>query len=646
MSERLQHRGSDGCGVWVEGCVGVGHRMMHTTPESLRERQPLHWGEPGLTITADARVDNRDEMIAALGLRSQAREGIADSQIILAAYERWGEACSERLIGDFAFAIWDQRARRLFCARDPMGVKPFYYFRSDRAFVFASEIKALWVVDGPVRRLNELHVANFLEGIFDDRESTFFVGVQRLPAAHCCSISSETTTAPQCYWHLDAERELRLGSDAEYTEAFRTVFDEAVRCRVRSAFPTGSTLSGGLDSSSIACTARALAREVRADALHTFSAVFPGLSEEERRVADESEWIDAVLETGGFVTHHVRADELTPFHDIERVLWHLDEAHGAYNLYMHWALYEAAGKAGVRVLLDGIDGDACVSHGFERLPELLDGERWDEFDQQINALASTHQERRLEAVFWVRRFALAHLDGLARERRWTKWNSASRTLAARYGFNRRSLFLSHGVRPIVPEVLKETWRQVRGRPSTTNVLARGVKRRAHTSAMASSWPTSRKAHRSWIDNPLYQYALEIADKSAAPFRVEPRYPFFDRRLLEFCLALPIEQKLNAGWTRAILRRAMEGRLPPAVQWRPFKQDLSPNFCRGVRSYARELLATPERNDAYPADQYIDWAKVRALASRWVGDSGTQKRSEATNTLYRVAILRSWLTVDL
>ena len=157
MLESLAHRGPDGSGAWREGATGLGHRMLWTTPESLHERLPLADQTGKLAITADARIDNRQELIHLLGVADRPAEPISDSQLILAAYEKWGEQCVERLLGDFAFAIWDGRRQSLFCARDPLGVKHFYYYYSPgRAFVFASELKALLRLPFVPRRLNEL----------------------------------------------------------------------------------------------------------------------------------------------------------------------------------------------------------------------------------------------------------------------------------------------------------------------------------------------------------------------------------------------------------------------------------------------------------------------------------------------------------
>jgi asparagine synthase (glutamine-hydrolysing) len=180
MLDTLAHRGSDGANIWCENNVGLVHRMLWTTPESLLETLPLE--KDNLVITADARIDNRDELISALELSDLPKEKITDSDLILAAYQKWGEDCPTRLLGDFAFAIWDKREQILFCARDPMGVKPFYYYSSGNIFIFASEIKALFTSPYVPCNLNEPMVADYLAKIlFNGRkEDSFYQDIVEL----------------------------------------------------------------------------------------------------------------------------------------------------------------------------------------------------------------------------------------------------------------------------------------------------------------------------------------------------------------------------------------------------------------------------------------------------------------------------------
>ncbi|MEO1340667.1 MAG: asparagine synthetase B, partial [Cyanobacteria bacterium J06635_13] len=230
MVDSLLHRGADGSNIWRESNVGMGHLMLWTTPESLLEQLPWADSQTDTVITADARIDNRQELISLLGLKGD-RDKITDSSLILKAYHKWGEKCPAKLIGDFAFAIWDARHRRFFCARDPMGIKPFYYYCSGSVFAFASEIKALLRLSAVEPQLNELRVAYQLAGFLEDEEVTFYENIWRLKSAHSLIVNQESKKLEQ-YWALDPDQRIKLSSHQEYTAAFKELFTEAVHCRL------------------------------------------------------------------------------------------------------------------------------------------------------------------------------------------------------------------------------------------------------------------------------------------------------------------------------------------------------------------------------------------------------------------------------
>jgi asparagine synthase (glutamine-hydrolysing) len=610
MVEILAHRGPDGADVWCRNSVGLGHRMLWTTPESLAEKLPLANQTGDLVITADARIDNRDELITALALTGRSPQEVADSQLVLDAYEKWGEGCLEHLLGDFAFAIWDGRKQALFCARDHFGIKPLYYYLSERFFAFASEIKALFCLPEVPRRLNEVRVADHLARIFEDKASTFYQDILRLPAAHSITVGRGETRI-RSYWSLDPSREVRLSSDEDYAGVFRETFTEAVCCRLRSAFPVGSTLSGGLDSSSIACIARELLAAEGNRRLHTFSAIFSGLPEPDLSQIDERHYIDVVLAMGGFEPHYVQADCLSPLADLDRVLWHEDEAFLAPNLYMHWALYGAARQHDVRIFLDGIDGDTTVSHGLGYLAELTRTGRWRTLVAEATALSKRSN---------------------AFSPRWIIWQ--------------------YGLRPVIPESVVKTWRLLRGRPRSMRVANKAINpvlvervrlaERAQTLLGNGSGPahTARAEHWHSLTSALIPYTLELADKASAAFSLEARYPFFDRRLVEFCLALPPEQKLHQGWSRAVMRRAMDGILPQEVQWRFRKANLSPNFKRRLLDCEQRTLDEVILHDPQIICEYVDVPALRAAYHRY-SSQPMQAEADAL-TIYGVVMLARWL----
>jgi asparagine synthase (glutamine-hydrolysing) len=602
MIQSLAHRGPDRGDVWIEGSVGLGHRMLWTTPESLHEKLPLVNKTRDLALTADARIDNRDELITALGFTDYAREEISDGELILAAYEQWGERCPERLLGDFAFAVWDQRKQALFCARDHMGTKPLYYHRSGWAFVFASEIKGLLCVPEVPRRLNEVRVADYLVPILEDKEITFYQEILRLPPAHRMTVDRNGVRI-EPYWSLDPYRKVRYSSDGEYAEAFREVFTEAVRCRLRSAFPVGSLLSGGLDSSAIVCTARQLLSP--GYRLRTFSTIFDDVPQ-----CDERPFIDAVLAGGGLEPHYMHGDRLSPMADLDRVFHHQDEAFFSPNLFMYWAAQSTAHQQDVRVLLDGQDGDTTVSHGLAYLPELARRGHWMTLAAEVNGLNG----------FLV-------------------------------GASPRTILRRLVIGPLVPEPIRQVWRRLHGRtgPSWADdtpvrpdfaqrigladrIQALGGKDRSRPAR------TSREEHWRNLTTGVIPFALEVMDRVTVAFSIEPRYPFFDKRLVELCLALPPEQKLNQGWTRVVMRRAMTNILPAKVQWRENKSNLSPNFSRGLLAFERGLLEEVILDDPQAIEEYVDVPALRETYHRYA----SRGMDSDAMTVWRAITLALWL----
>lgn len=602
MVEILAHRGPDRVGIWSEGAIGLGHRLLWTTPESLLEHLPLVNQTGDLILTADARIDNRDELIAALGLMDRPAEKIADSQLILSAYEKWGDRCPEQLLGDFAFAIWDGRRQVLFCARDHMGVKPFYYYASGRAFIFATEIKALLCLPEVPRQLNEVKVANYLAAILHDNNSTFYKSILRLPPGHSLTISP-TGKRLQTYWSLDPSRELQM-TDAESAEAFREIFTKAVGCRLRSAFSIGSHLSGGLDSSSITCTARKILTAEGRSQLHTFSAIFDKVTQ-----CDERSFQNAVLAQGNLEPHYLQADHMSPLTDLDRLLWHQDEVFLPANQYFDWGMYGLANQLGIRVVLDGFDGDTTVSHGNEYLRELARRGQW-------LTLAT-------ETKAYGKRFNLPWRKVLG------QW-----------------IWL-YGIRPTLsgfPVIKSVKLRQPADNPMWDIPFNPDFVQRLDLVArfqakVLDSPQTERENHHRSLTNDVITHCLECLDRSAAAFSIETRFPFCDKRLVEICLALPPNQKLHQGWNRIVMRRAMDGILPPQIQWRANKANFAPSLEQGLQAYERERLEKVVLKDPGVIEEYVDVSALRQAYHRLVSQKATEND---VNTLWRTALLAVWL----
>ncbi len=576
MVETLAHRGSDDSNVLIDNYIGFGHRMLWTTPESLLEKLPFMSQNKELIITADARIDNRQELISLLNFDNISFDKITDSQIILASYGKWGESCVEKLLGDFAFVIWDKRQELMFCARDHFGIKPFYYYHSPESFVFASEIKGLFCLPDVPCKLNEVRIGDFLASVPHDKKSTYYQNIFRLPPAHTITVRS-TGIKSKSYWSLDPEYQLELGSDAEYAAKFREIFTEAVNCRLRSAYPIGSMLSGGLDSSSITCTAQKILSEANKSNLHTFSFIFDRVPE-----SDESSFINSVTSHTDVKPHYIKGDTISPLTDIEKILWHQDEPYFAPNLYLNWTTHKTANQLGIRIILDGFDGDSTVSHGFGYLRELARESKWLNLFREIQGYTKNFRgySEKFDTPAWIKFWSYLEQFGIQpfvskfRITRfiWYRYKDLEKKIESRFNKNT----------PVI------SWSSIFN-PEFLERIEIRKRRKILLKERYGSTVNERQEHYHAIKNGLLPNTLEILDKSAAAFAIELRYPFWDKRLVEFCLSLPAKQKMRLGWTRMILRKGMEGILPPEIQWRGGKGNLGASLEYGLQTFGKNNL---------------------------------------------------------
>ena len=296
MTAAMQARGPDGTQHWRQGPVALGHCAFHTTPESLGEQQPLGNHDRSLVLVLDGRVDNREELAREVRSRGASPRSLSDAELVLCAYEVWGEQCPEWIIGEFVFFVWDSRNRRLFGARDAVGTRHFYYHAGETWFAFASEIKGLLALGKFEPRLNESRLLDYLVEEFDrsDEVATFYQGISRMPAGHAMSASLDGTRIWR-YWDPGNLEPARYASQDECAEAFTEQLRIAVKCRLRAVGPVGATLSGGLDSSSIVALIRKEFRDQLNQPLRTFS-----LIREDRENCPDWRNIQAML-AGGWI---------------------------------------------------------------------------------------------------------------------------------------------------------------------------------------------------------------------------------------------------------------------------------------------------------------------------------------------------------
>lgn len=577
MVDTLAHRGSDGADVWCKDSIGLGNRLLWTTRESILEKLPLVNSTGNLVLTADARIDNREELISALDFYNLPAEKITDSQLILAAYEKWGEECPAKLIGDFAFAIWDKRKQELFCARDYMGVRPFYYYyHPGKIFAFASEIKALFSLPQVPRKVNEAKVGIFLcqlSGFAAYKTDTFYQDIFRLPAANWMKLSKRGLEF-KSFWDLHGEAmkiQSQLKTEEDYVSAFRSRFTEAIACRLRSAYPIVSTLSGGLDSSSVSCVARNLLREQNQQAeLQTIYGDCGVPS------TDEKSYVNAVLAQGGF-KHHI-AKVTGAISSAETVTPSLDQPVQMPTPAILLATLQSVNNMGARVLLTGHDGDTIVSHGRDYLEE-VESDNWQKL-QELYLTCLKQGYSPLNPSIMGNFESLLPQSCEAEE----AVQVASKTIKTFSDISLQDLVSQNLIKSSSEKLYRKN--KIRERMASRNwqdknsTISHDFAQRIDLEQLIKSeidyqfayLPSEYLNHYRGITSDNMQIGSEQIDAMSSALGIEPRHPFLDKRVIELCLAVPAKIKYESGLGRGVMRRAMQSILPEEVRERPDKVD--------------------------------------------------------------------------
>ena len=630
MAARMAHRGPDGIEAWASGPVAVAHLRLAVTPEDLRERQPAHHSASGVTLVADLRLDARDDLAHQLGLGRAAvglANGPTDADLLVQAYLKWGHETPERLVGDFAFAVWDARDQTVFAAVDPFSVRTLYYHDAPgRLFAFASEAKALLALDEIPDAIDTVRLAHYLSGTRTDLERSIFDRIRAVAPAQAV-VASSTGVRRWTYYEMAAGTGLGSLQGDEGVEAFRETFDRAVGDRTRSAFPVGAQLSGGLDSSSIAVVARDALRERDGGPLHTFTLTFDATP-----TTDERAYAQAVLDQGGFVPHMVPADDLSPLGNIADVYSVLDDGLVGGTQHQGWALLLAARDAGVRVVMDGFDGDTVVGHGDSILREAAERGDWRAFNQMAHAM-NEHYKRADHVQGFQEAFGT--YAGVFGQYGWPvlvdQAAFGSRTKLLRSLWTARREAGIDGA-----DAIRKLWRTL-ARPRSANLERREAAWRGRPGAVPrfvdagfaeqsgvdlrpSAMPRIdemgrvelRESQRDMLSGANVQGALRTPAQLAAALGFDLTHPFFDRRVVELCLALPADLSFADGWTRFVLRKALEGRLPDAVAWRVGKARMTPAVDRALRVHDADRLRQLADDPGWLED-YLDMDRLRRYA---------------------------------
>ncbi|MEO9131214.1 MAG: asparagine synthase-related protein [Sphingomonas sp.] len=580
MGKMLAFRGPDGQRSMVSERVGLGHCLLRVNLEDWHEAQPIEDGE--LTLVADLRLDNREALAAELGIEDADLRDMSDSALLLAAYRHWGDSCALHLLGDFTFAIWDAAARTLLIGRDHMGQRGLFYHHGEGLFVFATEVKALWAVEGVPRRLSDEAIGRRLLLAVDRVPGeTYFDQITALPNATLLRIDSAGIATSTSYWEPHAAPQHLDRDEAYYLSAYRRTVEEAVACRVRRLIRQPALcFSGGFDSGSIA----AFAGPIVAAQGRRVVAIASALAEGEHRpaVRDARAAAEAFRRYPFLDLHYyVRSADDSVFDDLETSF---DTTHNTIGtLYVRRGIYRIAAAAGARLVMDGHGGDYTVNvRPGAMLGRILRRGHFRRFLREFRIRTHTTGEPTLRLL---RNDVLPALLPL--------WLIAA------------MVSLRHGGVP--------AWRRSAvARDFAHSLFASGT---VDPSRVRGGYPVHHRWRERWL-HLLRKTALGAPVQStlAAAHGLEFTRPFHDKRVVELGLALPEAVQFGNGQDRYLARRALADILPTSLlERRPGNDAEDPDLFRMARTSAPTALAEARRSDREGRlSRYVDFERLEAM----------------------------------
>ena len=507
----------DDSGVWIDGSVALGHTMLWNTPESKYEHLPLHKDE--YVITMDARIDNRDELAKELVLPDLPLEEIGDSEFILAAYKKWKEECPTYLIGDFAFAIWDSKNERLFCARDHLGMKSFYYHENNAQLTYASDIGVVLASENVISNPNIEAMKMFAYNGSVSSDQTMYQNIKRLPAAHYMIVENGQISHKR-YWKIENITPSTMSIE-EASKKFNELFSQAIKVRLRTTQHTGfgCEVSGGLDSSSVFLVAKNLKKDIT-----PFSLLYGDYH------CDESSYIDLVSEKSNIVPVTVRADKLDYKHQYNMEF--------NYRVNRYWPIYvtftqefplaEKINDSNIKVVLTGQGGDHIMAGNTVCLTDYFLSFQWVKLYREVTYYQFDYKH--------TKEYFLVHL------------------LSKRQKKILKNIYFLFNKKPV----------------SSNKAIKNNEVNKRHYRSYAVEYDSkimTDTGFSMFSDNNAYK----VIEKE---YGIEYRHPFFDIKLVEFMLSLPPEFKMKQGVIKILLREAMHGVLPEEIRKRNTKAEFS------------------------------------------------------------------------
>jgi len=532
MTDAIIHRGPESEGFWVSNNIGFGHRRLAIIDLSENGRQPMHFFNR-YVITFNGEIYNYIELKQTIEQQGVLFFTNSDTEVLLALYHVYREKMLEFLDGMFAFSIWDSLEKVLFCARDRFGEKPFYYnYQPNNSFIFASEMKSLFAF-GLQKNVNHEQVFNYLAyDLLDNPEKksdTFFNSVNKLQPAHYIKITKDKFEVKK-YWSLNTKIDASISFDSACVKV-KELLTESVKKRLRSDVPIGTSLSGGLDSSTIVCLINSLNHNKEFQQ-NTFSARFNSPE------FDEGKYINEIVNLTKTKSYQVYNTENTFLDNLDKIYFHHEVPIGGPSVICQWDVMKLAKENNTTVLLDGQGADEVFAGYLKYFWVYL---------SEIYCNDKTFYKSENEAV------KLLHQKDYS------------------VGFKRKTEIYAPFIKNLALMFLKSKNRANLYNGISSDLLA--YKKNLPFKTFDSLNETL------CYDTTVYglEKLLKVGDRNSTAFSREVRCPFLSHKLVEYIFSLPASFKMNNGWTKYVLRKSFEDLLPLDITWRVDKKGYQPPY---------------------------------------------------------------------
>lgn len=597
MTSEIEHRGPDDSGYWSDANVAMGFRRLAIIDTSPAGHQPMVSADGNHVLVFNGEIFNYVELREELRVLGHRFRSTSDSEVLLAAWRQWGERAIERFVGMFAFAIYDRVRNTVFGARDQFGIKPLYVYEGKEATIFASEIKAIHASGLGGYEENWSTIASYLvNGSLDDSRATCFTGIEHISAGHLFHADGNGRVDQRPYHSWSTEL---LASADDAPSVIADMLEESVHLRTRSDVPVGVCLSGGLDSTAIAC---AIARQRQAAGDQSPLLAFNFNSTE----FDESQYLSETLRQTGATLVPARLDVRAAWNSLSRVLHYHDEPLHSMNALVSFELMRLARRHGTYVVLNGQGSDETLAgysshHQAHWITQVLDGqfsEAMADIRDYADAFGTRPQEHVRDVMRSVAFSGVGRIPG---------YQAFARVMRRR--LQAQNQWYSSELTAKLP---------IRG--AAVNLRLDAEQLRAVTSSPL----------------PLY---LRIEDRNSMAHGVEVRLPFLDPRLTQYALSLPMSARMRGRLNKLALRRGLRGRIPDAVQARVDKHGFP---VPTQRWFAHELYEPLRALLDSPAARGRGLFRNDALISKLDGSRGTELSDHSP--VFRAANVETWLTM--